>query len=180
MYASPVYIYCDGVSSQYASIFLFLRRLILQKVDICPARFSKFWSLGDCIYLIFSSLCVRSFVRLLVRGINNGHLIGRRNDVTANMAAQAVCRCLAASRHLDTRASQFGSPRRGAHLRRSSMLLSGARELLWLSVRGYFCFVIWVLWLSALRAAKHAIGQRACLALALPYWLRYNMTKQFF
>ena len=42
MYASPIYIYCDGVSSQYAS-FLFLQRLILQKVDFCPGRSSKSW-----------------------------------------------------------------------------------------------------------------------------------------
>ena len=41
------------------------------------------------VYFNLSSLCVRSFVRLLVRGIKNGHLIGRRNDVTANMAALA-------------------------------------------------------------------------------------------
>ena len=27
MYASPIYIYCDGVSSQFASIVLFLQRL---------------------------------------------------------------------------------------------------------------------------------------------------------
>ena len=33
---------------------------------------------------------VRSFIHLLVRGIKNGHLIGQRNDVTANMAALAV------------------------------------------------------------------------------------------
>ena len=45
---------------------------------------------------------MRSFVRLHVRSIKNGHLIGRRNDVTANMAALAVCMWLAASRPLDT------------------------------------------------------------------------------
>ena len=48
---------------------------------------------------------MRPFVRLLVRGIKNGHLIamiGRRNDVTANMAPLAVCMCLTASRPLDT------------------------------------------------------------------------------
>ena len=44
---------------------------------------------------------VHPFVRLLVRGIKYGHLIGRHNDVTANMAALAVCMCLAASA-LDT------------------------------------------------------------------------------
>ena len=60
------------------------------------------------IFNLFQS--VRSFVRLLVRGSKNRHLIGRRNDVTANMANLAVCRCFAASRLLDTRASQFGSP----------------------------------------------------------------------
>ena len=48
---------------------------------------------------------VRSFVHVLVRGIKNGHLIGRHNDVTANMAALAVCMCLAASCLLDTRRS---------------------------------------------------------------------------
>ena len=45
---------------------------------------------------------MRSFVRLLVRGIKYGHLIGRCNDVTANMAILAVCMCLTASRLLDT------------------------------------------------------------------------------
>ena len=35
-------------------------------------------------------------------GTKNGHLIGRRNDVTANMAALAVYMCLAASHLLDT------------------------------------------------------------------------------
>ena len=45
---------------------------------------------------------VLSFFRLLVLGIKNGHLIGRHNDVTANMAALAVCMCLADSRLLDT------------------------------------------------------------------------------
>ena len=46
------------------------------------------------IYLIFP---VCAFVRLLVRGIKNGHLIGRSNDVTVNMAALAVFMCLATS-----------------------------------------------------------------------------------
>ena len=56
-----------------------------------------------CILNIFNLFqSVRSFVRLLVRGIKNGHLIGRRNEVTANMAALAVYMCLAASRLLDT------------------------------------------------------------------------------
>ena len=45
---------------------------------------------------------VHSFVHLLVCGTKNGHLIGRRNDVTANMATLAVCMRLAASRLLDT------------------------------------------------------------------------------
>ena len=45
---------------------------------------------------------MHSFVRLLVHGIKNGHLIGQRNDITANMAVLAVCMCLAASRLLDT------------------------------------------------------------------------------
>ena len=44
---------------------------------------------------------MRSFARLLVCVIKNGHLIGWRNDVNANMAALAVCMCLAASRLLD-------------------------------------------------------------------------------
>ena len=51
------------------------------------------------IFNLFQS--VHSFILLLVRGIKNGHLIGRRNDVTTNMAALAVCICLAAS-PLDT------------------------------------------------------------------------------
>ena len=78
------------------------------------------------IFLIFSSLCARS----LVRGIKNGHLIGRRNDITANMAALVLYICLAASRFLEAktlRASQFGSPRRVAYLRRRLLLLSGVR-----------------------------------------------------
>ena len=54
------------------------------------------------IYLMFSSLCVHSFVRLLVWGIKNEHFIGRRNDVTANIAALAMCMCLTASCLLDT------------------------------------------------------------------------------
>ena len=37
------------------------------------------------------------FVCLLVCGIENGHLIGRHNDVTVNMAVLAVCKCLAAN-----------------------------------------------------------------------------------
>ena len=45
---------------------------------------------------------MRSFVHLLVHGIINGHLIGRRIDVTTNMAALAVCMCLAVSHLLDT------------------------------------------------------------------------------
>ena len=52
------------------------------------------------IFNLFQS--VHSFVNLLVRGIKNGHLIGRRNDLTANMAALAVYMCLAASCLLDT------------------------------------------------------------------------------
>ena len=78
------------------------------------------------INLNFSSLCVRS----LMRGIKYGHLIGRRNDVTANMAALASYMCLATSRFLEAktlRAPQFGSPRRDAYLRRCLLLLSGAR-----------------------------------------------------
>ena len=67
-----------------------------------------------CILNIFNLFqSVRSFVRLLVRGIKNGHLIGRRNKVTANMAALAVYMCLAASRLLDTlRASGWVSKAR--------------------------------------------------------------------
>ena len=42
------------------------------------------------------------FVRVLVRGIKNRHLIGRRNDVTTNMATLAVYMCLAGSHLLDT------------------------------------------------------------------------------
>ena len=57
------------------------------------------------IYLIFSSLYVHSFVRLLVHGIKNMHLVGRRNDVTTNMAILAVCMCLAVSHLLDTSSS---------------------------------------------------------------------------
>ena len=45
---------------------------------------------------------MHSFTHLLVCGIKNGHLIGRHNGVTANMAALAVRMCLAASRLLDT------------------------------------------------------------------------------
>ena len=40
-----------------------------------------------------------------MRGIKNGHLIGQRNDVTANMTALAVRMCLAAGRLLDTQRS---------------------------------------------------------------------------
>ena len=67
---------------------------------------------------------------MLVRGIKNRHLIGRRNDVTANMAALALYMCLVASRFLEAktlRAPQFGSPGRDAHLRKHLLLLSGAR-----------------------------------------------------
>ena len=52
------------------------------------------------IFNLFQS--VRLFVRVLVRGIKNGHLIGRCNGVTTNMAALAVRMCLAANRLLDT------------------------------------------------------------------------------
>ena len=85
------------------------------------------------------------FVCLLVRGIKNRHLIGRCNDVTTDMAALAAYICLAASCLLDTHAPQFWSLMCNAHLCRRLLLLSGVRELLWLSVRGYFCFAIWVL-----------------------------------
>ena len=46
-----------------------------------------------------------------MRGIKNGHLIGRRNDVNANMAALALYMCLAASRFSEAktlRAPHFG------------------------------------------------------------------------
>ena len=90
---------------------------------------------------------MHSLVRLLMRGIKNGHLIGQRNDITANMAALAVCRCLAQP-SLRHSAPQVGSPGRDAHLRRSLLLFSGGSELLWLLVCGYFnylCFIIRVL-----------------------------------
>ena len=50
------------------------------------------------IFNLFQSVrsFVRSFVGLFVRGIETGI------DVTANMAALAVCMCLTASRLLDT------------------------------------------------------------------------------
>ena len=71
-------------------------------MQICNISLRKHSFLGNGIlniFNLFQSVC--SFVRLLVRGIKNGHLIGRRNDVTANMAALAVRMCLAASCLLD-------------------------------------------------------------------------------
>ena len=58
-------------------------------------------------------------------GIKNGHLIGCRNDITANMAALAVCMCLVASRLLDTP--------------RSSVWVSQARHAL----AQKFTFIVW-------------------------------------
>ena len=74
------------------------------------------------IFYLFQS--VRSFVRLLVRGINNGHLIGRRNDITTNMAALAVCMCLAASHLLDApRSSVWVSQARRALVQKFTVMV---------------------------------------------------------
>ena len=73
----------------------------------------------------------RVCIRLLVRGIKNRHLIGRRNDVTANMATLAVCMCLTASRLLDIpRSSVWVSQVQHAHVQK----FTGARELFWLAI----------------------------------------------
>ena len=54
----------------------------------------------------------------------NGHVIGRRNDVTANMAALAVHMCLTTSRFLDTlRASGWVSKVRRALAQKLTLII---------------------------------------------------------
>ena len=120
-------------------------------------------------------------------GIKNRHLIGRRNDVTANMATLAVCMCLTASRLLDTpRSSVWVSQGRLALAQKFTVIVWCEGTALAIGMWVIF-FAIWVLYLSALWAAESLfsmasklLGQKACLASVLPYWLRKDMTRQFF
>ena len=114
------------------------------------------------IFNLFQS--VRSFVRLLCVAFKNRYLIGRRNDVTANMAALAVCMCLAASHLLDTlRSSVWVSYARRALVQKFTVFY-GARELLWLSARGYFNYCVSLL--------GYFSCQRSGLLKALSLWRR--------
>ena len=104
---------------------------------------------GSVVYIyilnILKSFPVCAFVRLLVRGIKNGHLIGRRNEVTANMAALAVYMCFAASRLLDTlRASGWVSKARRTLAQKLTVIIWCEGAALAIST-GVFLFRFWVL-----------------------------------
>ena len=85
--------------------------------------------------------------------IKNGHLIGRHNDVTTNMAALAVCMCLAASHLLDTSRSWVFQAQR-ALAQKFTVIFWCEGIALAIGILTIYVSFIRVLWLSALGAAE--------------------------